>query len=266
MEDDSLQRASISDFNDNYSSSSNKKNTKCLIIIIVIIMLIVLSVYFLILLRKTPKEQKEKTNLTHYDYLIVGAGLYGSSFNYLARQEGKTTIIIEKRNTTGGNLYCENIEGIFVHKYGAHIFHTDNKKVWDFVNNFTEFTPFQNQPFAKLGNSLYSLPFNMWTYNQLWGVLTQEEAKNKIDDQKYHGEVKNLEDQAMSLVGKDIYEKLIKGYTYKQWGRHCKDLPTFIINRLPVRLSYNNNYFNDTNFKEFHILQIQQNKLRFCPI
>ena len=192
-------------------------------------------IIFYIYVKKNPSNQIEKTKLDHYDYLIVGAGLYGSAFNYLARKEGKTTLIIEKRNTTGGNLYCENIEGIYVHKYGPHIFHTDNKKVWDFVNSFVEFTPYQNQPFSKMGNSLYNLPFNMWTYNQLWGVLTPEEAANKINEQKYQGDIKNLEDQAMSLVGKDIYEKLIKGYTEKQWGRECPNLPSFIIKRLPTR-------------------------------
>ena len=233
MEQDYLQRANISDGGE-FNSSSNKISTKCIIIIIVIIMVLILSLYFIFMLKKNPSSQIEKTKLDHYDYLIVGAGLYGSAFNYLARKEGKTTLIIEKRNTTGGNLYCENIEGIYVHKYGPHIFHTDNKKVWDFVNSFVEFTPYQNQPFSKMGNSLYNLPFNMWTYNQLWGVLTPEEAANKINEQKYQGDIKNLEDQAMSLVGKDIYEKLIKGYTEKQWGRECPNLPSFIIKRLPT--------------------------------
>jgi UDP-galactopyranose mutase len=244
MEQDYLQRANISDGGE-FNSSSNKISTKCIIIIIVIIMVLILSLYFIFMLKKNPSSKIEKTKLDHYDYLIVGAGLYGSAFNYLARKEGKTTLIIEKRNTTGGNLYCENIEGIYVHKYGPHIFHTDNKKVWDFVNSFVEFTPYQNQPFSKMGNSLYNLPFNMWTYNQLWGVLTPEEAANKINEQKYQGDIKNLEDQAMSLVGKDIYEKLIKGYTEKQWGRECPNLPSFIIKRLPTRFIFDNNYFND---------------------
>ena len=243
MENDELQRAKISDYGD-YNSSNNKINKKW-VIIIIIIMVVVLSCYLFFMLRNNQTEPNTKTHLSHYDYLIVGAGLYGSAFNYLARKEGKTTIIVEKRNTTGGNLYCENIEGIFVHKYGPHIFHTDNKKVWDFVNSFVEFTPFQNQPFSKMGDSLYNLPFNMWTYNQLWGITTPEEAKNKINEQKFQGDVKNLEDQAMSLVGKDIYEKLIKGYTEKQWGRECPNLPSFIIKRLPTRFIYDNNYFND---------------------
>ena len=241
MDNDDMQKANISDYSD-YNSSSNKKNKTCLIITIVIIMIVILSLYFIFMLRNNSKA---KTNLSHYDYLIVGSGLYGSAFNYLARKEGKTTLIVEKRNTTGGNLYCENVEGIFVHKYGPHIFHTDNKKVWDFVNSIVEFTPFMNQPFSKMDKNLYNLPFNMWTYHELWGVLTPEEASKKIDEQKYQGDVKNLEDQAMSLVGKDIYQKLIKGYTEKQWGRECPNLPSFIIKRLPTRFVFNNNYFND---------------------
>ena len=241
MDNDDMQKANISDYSD-YNSSSNKKNKTCLIITIVIIMIVILSLYFIFMLRNNSKA---KTNLSHYDYLIVGSGLYGSAFNYLARKEGKTTLIVEKRNTTGGNLYCENVEGIFVHKYGPHIFHTDNKKVWDFVNSIVEFTPFMNQPFSKMDKDLYNLPFNMWTYHELWGVLTPEEASKKIDEQKYQGDVKNLEDQAMSLVGKDIYQKLIKGYTEKQWGRECPNLPSFIIKRLPTRFVFNNNYFND---------------------
>ena len=185
------------------------------------------------------------SNTFHYDYLIVGSGLYGATFNYLAKKAGKTTFVIEKRNTIGGNLYCENIEGIFVHKYGPHIFHTDNKKVWDFVNSIVEFIPFQNQPVSNSRNKLYNLPFNMWTYNQLWGIITPDDAKTKIEEQKYKGEVHNLEDQALSLVGNDIYEKFIKSYTQKQWGRECPNLPSFIIKRLPTRFTYDNNYFND---------------------
>ena len=241
MESGGLEKANIADYEDNNSSFIKKKN-KCSIIVIIIIIIIVLSFYFIFLLNREPKQ---KTNLSHYDYLIVGSGLYGSAFNYLARKEGKTTLIVEKRNTTGGNLYCDKIEGIFVHKYGPHIFHTDNKKVWDFVNSIVEFTPYMNQPFSKMDNNLYNLPFNMWTFNQLWGVITPEEASNKIKEQKYQGEINNLEQQAMSLVGKDIYEKLIKGYTEKQWGRECPNLPSFIIKRLPTRFIFNNNYFND---------------------
>ena len=207
------------------------------IIGIIIIILIILIIYF--------SYKRRLINSSRYDYLIVGSGLYGATFNYLAKKEGKKTLVIERRNTTGGNLYCENIEGIFVHKYGPHIFHTDNKKVWDFVNSIVEFTPYQNQPVSKSGNSLYNLPFNMWTYNQLWGIVTPADAKSKIEEQKYKGEIKNLEDQALSLVGKDIYEKFIKSYTKKQWGRECPNLPSFIIKRLPTRFTYDNNYFND---------------------
>ena len=184
-------------------------------------------------------------DVKHYDYLIVGSGLYGATFNYLARKAGKTTLVVEKRETIGGNLYCENIEGIFVHKYGPHIFHTDNKKIWDFVNSIVEFTPYQNQPVSKSGKKLYNLPFNMWTFHQLWGTITPEEAKEKIESQKFKGTVTNLEEQALSLVGKDIYKKLIKFYTQKQWGRECPNLPSFIIKRLPTRFTYDNNYFND---------------------
>ena len=184
-------------------------------------------------------------DVKHYDYLIVGSGLYGATFNYLARKAGKTTLVVEKRETIGGNLYCENIEGIFVHKYGPHIFHTDNKKIWDFVNSIVEFTPYQNQPVSKSGKKLYNLPFNMWTFHQLWGTITPKEAEEKIESQKFKGKVTNLEEQALSLVGKDIYKKLIKHYTKKQWGRECPNLPSFIIKRLPTRFIYDNNYFND---------------------
>jgi UDP-galactopyranose mutase len=154
-------------------------------------------------------------------------------------------LVLEKRNTIGGNLYCEKIEGIFVHKYGPHIFHTDNKKVWDFVNSLVEFIPYQNQPISRSKDKLYNLPFNMWTFNQIWGVTTPEESQKKIEEQRFKGEVHNLEDQAKSLVGSDIYEKFIKGYTQKQWGRECPNLPPFIIKRLPTRFIYDNNYFYD---------------------
>ena len=223
----------------NQDSQNFKINSKTITIIIVIIIIVVISIF----LFKNSKNLFGKSN--HYDYLIVGTGLYGSTFNYLAKKEGKTTLMIERRETIGGNLYCENIEGIFVHKYGPHIFHTDNKKVWDFVNSVVEFTPYQNKPVSKSNYKLYNLPFNMWTYNQLWGISTPEEAQNKIEEQKYKGEVHNLEEQALSLVGKDIYEKLIKSYTQKQWGRECPNLPSFIIKRLPTRFIFDNNYFND---------------------
>lgn len=190
--------------------------------------------------------------MTHYDYLIVGSGLYGATFAYKARQVGKTCLVIDKRPHLGGNIYCENIEGINVHKYGAHIFHTNNKEVWDFVNSIVEFNRYTNCPVANYKGELYNLPFNMNTFYQMWGVTTPEQARKKIDEQKSEAlaalngrEPANLEEQALTLVGKDIFEKLIKEYTEKQWGRDCKDLPAFIIRRLPVRLVYDNNYFND---------------------
>lgn len=182
-----------------------------------------------------------------YDYLIVGAGLYGAVFANEAKKTGKSVLVIDKRSCIGGNVYTEKIEGIHVHKYGAHIFHTNNKKVWDYVNQFAEFNRFTNSPVANYHGELYSLPFNMYTFNKMWGVVTPEEAEAKIEEQKQQAgitEPKNLEEQAISLVGKDIFEKLIKGYTEKQWGRSCKELPAFIIKRLPVRLTFDNNYFN----------------------
>ncbi|MEH7235383.1 UDP-galactopyranose mutase [Bacillus sp. JJ1562] len=183
-----------------------------------------------------------------YDYLIVGAGLFGSVFAYEATKQGKKCLIIDKRDHVGGNVYTENIEGINVHKYGAHIFHTNNKKIWDYVNSFVEFNRFTNSPLANYKGEIYNLPFNMNTFNQLWGVVSPQEAKEKIAEQKRKAgitEPKNLEEQAISLVGTDVYEKLIKGYTEKQWGRDAKDLPAFIIKRIPVRFTFDNNYFND---------------------
>ena len=180
-----------------------------------------------------------------YDYLIVGSGLFGSTFAYLVHQAGKRCLVIDSRPHLGGNVYCENIAGINVHKYGAHIFHTNNKEVWDFVNGIVEFNRYTNSPVANYKGRLYNLPFNMNTFYQLWGVTTPAEARQKIEEQRYKGEVHNLEEQALSLVGKDIYDKLIKEYTQKQWGRECKDLPSFIIRRLPVRFVFDNNYFND---------------------
>ena len=183
-----------------------------------------------------------------YDYLIVGAGLYGSIFAYEMNKKGKKCLVIDKRNHIGGNIYTEEIEGINVHKYGAHIFHTSNKEVWEYINQFCEFNNYINSPIASYKGEIYNLPFNMNTFNKLWGVRTPKEAQEKIEEQKKeHGivEPKNLEEQAISLIGKDIYEKLIKGYTEKQWGRDAKKLPSFIIKRLPVRFTYDNNYFND---------------------
>ena len=183
----------------------------------------------------------------NYDYLIVGAGLYGAVFAQEAKKAGKKCLVIDKRPQIAGNVYTEDIEGIHVHKYGAHIFHTNNKEVWDYVNRFAEFNRFTNSPVANYHGELYSLPFNMYTFNKMWGVVTPEEAAAKIEEQKKAAgitEPKNLEEQAISLIGTDIYEKLVKGYTEKQWGRPCTELPAFIIKRLPVRLTFDNNYFN----------------------
>lgn len=181
-----------------------------------------------------------------YDYLIVGAGLFGSVFAREASEKGRKVLVIDKRQHIGGNVYTENIEGINVHKYGAHIFHTNNKKVWNYINRFAEFNRFTNSPIANYKGELYSMPFNMYTFNKIWGVVTPQEAEAKINKQRSEitGKPQNLEEQAISLVGRDIFEKLVKGYTEKQWGRDCKDLPTFIINRLPVRYTFDNNYFN----------------------
>jgi UDP-galactopyranose mutase len=182
-----------------------------------------------------------------YDYLVVGSGLYGAVFARKAADAGKRVLVIDKRPNIAGNIYTEKIEGINVHKYGAHIFHTNNKRVWDFVNKYTEFNRFTNSPVANYHGELYSLPFNMYTFNRMWGVVTPQEALAKIEEQKKQAGItqpKNLEEQAISLVGTDIYEKLVKGYTEKQWGRPCDQLPSFIIKRLPVRLTFDNNYFN----------------------
>ncbi len=181
-----------------------------------------------------------------YDYLIVGAGLYGAVFAQEAKKAGKSVLVIDKRPHIAGNVYTEDVEGIHVHKYGAHIFHTNNKKVWDYVTQFAVFNRFTNSPVANYKGELYSLPFNMYTFNKMWGVVTPDEAAAKIAEQRMEiiGEPRNLEEQAISLVGRDIFEKLVKGYTEKQWGRDCKDLPAFIIKRLPVRLTFDNNYFN----------------------
>ena len=193
--------------------------------------------------------------MIRYDFLIVGSGLFGTTFAYFAKKQGKKCLVIDKRPHLGGNVYCENIEGINVHKYGAHIFHTSNKEVWDFVNSIVEFNRYTNSPVANYKGKLYNLPFNMNTFYQMWGVTTPEEVQAKINEQKATAiakmradgvtEPRNLEEQAQVLIGKDIYEKLIKGYTEKQWGRKCTNLPAFIIKRLPVRLVFDNNYFND---------------------
>ncbi len=211
---------------------------------------------------RSGKEKESKTtryssvNIRYeYDFLIVGSGLYGATFAHLAHKAGKHCLVIDKRPHLGGNVYCEDIEGIHVHKYGAHIFHTSNKEVWDFVNGIVSFNRYTNSPVANYHGELYNLPFNMNTFHQMWGVNTPEEAQAKIEEQRAEAkaamvaagviEPRNLEEQALLLVGKDIYEKLVKGYTEKQWGRACTDLPAFIIKRLPVRFVYDNNYFND---------------------
>ncbi|MCR5455738.1 MAG: UDP-galactopyranose mutase [Bacteroidales bacterium] len=189
----------------------------------------------------------------HYQYLIVGSGLYGATFAHIAHKKGKRCLVIDKRPHLGGNVYCENIEGINVHKYGAHIFHTSNKEVWDFVNSFVPFNRYTNSPMANYKGKLYNLPFNMNTFYQMWGVSTPQEATQKIEEQRKEATAalngqppQNLEQQSLILVGKDIYERLIKEYTEKQWGRKCTELPAFIIKRLPVRMTFDNNYFNDT--------------------
>ena len=191
-----------------------------------------------------------------YDYLIVGSGLFGSTFAHFARKQGKRCLVIDKRTHLGGNLYCEDVEGIHVHKYGAHIFHTNSKRVWDFVNSLVEFNRYTNSPVANYQGKLYNLPFNMNTFYQMWGMHTPAEAQSKLEEQRAEAITKmkaegvdvprNLEEQALALIGKDIYERLIKGYTEKQWGRKCTELPAFIIKRLPVRLVFDNNYFNDS--------------------
>lgn len=193
-------------------------------------------------------EHKRNSSTEKYDVLIVGSGLYGSLSAWKAKREGKKCLVIDRRPQPGGNLYCENIEGINVHTYGPHIFHTSNKKVWDFVNSLVPFNTFINCPLANYKGELYNLPFNMNTFRQMWGVTTPAQAEAIIREQKreVQGVPSNLEEQAVSLVGRDIYEKLVKEYTQKQWGRECRDLPAFIIRRLPVRYVYNNNYFNDT--------------------
>lgn len=194
--------------------------------------------------------------LKKYDYKIAGSGLFGSTFAYFAHNQGKKCLVIDRRPQLGGNVYCENIEGINVHKYGAHIFHTSNKKVWDFVNSIVPFNRYTNSPVANYHGKLYNLPFNMNTFSEMWGVKTPAEAQAKIDEQRAEAvakmkaagvtEPRNLEEQALTLIGKDVYERLIKDYTEKQWGRKCTELPAFIIKRLPVRLVFDNDYFNDS--------------------
>ena len=224
--------------------NKKKKTCKFLFILFVIIFIIcfIISIIYIIIIKK---NKLYASDIKHYDYLIVGAGLYGATFNYFAKRAGKTTFVVEKRDHVGGNLFCENLEGINTHKYGPHIFHTDNKKVWDFVNNLTHFNPFYLQTISVSGKKLYNLPFNMWTFNQLWNVTSPEEAQKKIEGQKYKGETHNLYEKALSEVGKDTYNKLIRDYTEKQWGRKAKNLPQSIIERIPKRLTFDGNYYND---------------------
>lgn len=211
------------------------------------------SVNFLYFKTKRAKENNERgqwkeTMMEKYDYLIVGAGLYGAVMAHELKKKGKRCLVIDRRSHIAGNVYCENVEGINVHKYGAHIFHTSNKKVWEYINQFAEFNNYINSPVAIYKGELYNLPFNMNTFSKMWGIKTPKEAKEKIARQVAETgitEPKNLEEQGLSLVGRDVFEKLVKGYTEKQWGRDCKDLPAFIIKRLPVRFTYDNNYFND---------------------
>lgn len=195
----------------------------------------------------SKKQKGLAGKMKHYDYLIVGSGLFGAVFAHEAAKHGMKCLVLEKRSHTGGNIYCAKIEDVIVHQYGAHIFHTNSKRIWEYVNDLTEFNRFTNSPIANYHGEIYNMPFNMNTFSKMWGVFTPEEAKEKIARQraKITGTPANLEEQAISLVGEDIYQKLIKGYTEKQWGRDCKDLPAFIIKRLPVRFTYDNNYFND---------------------
>ena len=198
---------------------------------------------------KLSDQKKDKVDFTmkKYDYVLVGSGLYAGVWAYEAKKRGKTCLVVEKRDHIGGNVYCEDVEGIHVHRYGAHIFHTSDRQVWDYVNGLAEFNRYTNSPVANYKGEMYNMPFNMNTFSKMWGISTPAEAKAIIEEQKktVTGEPKNLEEQAISLVGTDIYQKLVKGYTEKQWGRDCKDLPAFIIRRLPVRFTYDNNYFND---------------------
>ena len=212
------------------------------LILTIISLFIILSLSIIIYNKLFLKKYK-------YDYLIVGSGLYGSTFNYLAKKKGKKTLVLEKNNFTGGYLHCDNIEGIYVHKYGPHIFHTNNKTIWDFVNNLVEFNPYITQPLAKIKNKMYSLPYNMWTFQELWNITKPEKAKEKIENQKYKGIIYHLAHKAKSIIGNDIYNKFIKGDIIKKWGRDVEDLPPFIIEELPKRFIFDNNYFYEDKYQ-----------------
>ena len=220
----------------NYLNINNKR------MIIIFLASIILSI-LLILYNKYFKHKYK------YDYLIVGSGLYGATFNYIAKKRGKKTLVLEKNNFTGGNLYCENISGIFVHKYGPHIFHTNNKTIWDFVNSLVEFTPYISQPVIKLKNKMYNLPYNMWTFNSLWNITKPNEAEDIINKQRYKKTIYHLAHQAKSIIGEDIYNKFIKGDIMKKWGRDVEDLPPFIIEDIPKRFIYDNNYFFEEKYQ-----------------
>ena len=219
------------------SSTSNRLNMNAILIILGIAIIISL----LIILYN--KILKNNNSLTHYDYIIVGSGLYGATFNYIAKKMGKKTLVIEKRNVTGGNLYCPKIEGIYVHRYGPHVFHTNNRTIWDFVNKLIEFTPYIAQSIAKSKKKIYTLPYNMWTFNQMWGIISPDQAFTRIEEQKFKQEIYNLEDQAKSLIGNDIYNIFIKENLKKEWGRDAEDLPPFIIPNVPVNYLYDSNFF-----------------------
>ena len=223
-----------------FKYTHNYINYKQILLIISLVVILLLSI--LIYNKYFIKKYK-------YDYLIVGSGLYGSTFNYLAKKAGKKTLVLERNNFTGGYIHCDLIEGIYVHKYGPHIFHTNNKTIWDFVNNLIEFTPYITQPVAKINNKMYSLPYNMWTFNELWNIDKPEEAKEKIEEQRYKKIIYHLEHKAKSIIGKDIYEKFIKGDIIKKWGRDVEDLPPFIIEDLPKRFIYDTNYFFEDRYQ-----------------
>ena len=222
--------------------SNNNIRIKLNQILLIISLLLILSLSIIIYNKLFIKKYK-------YDYLIVGAGLYGATFNYLAKKNGKKTLVLEKNNFTGGYLHCDKIEGIYVHKYGPHIFHTNNKTIWDFVNNLVEFNPYITQPVAKVKNKMYSLPYNMWTFQELWNITKPEKAKEKIEKQKYKGIIYHLAHKAKSIIGNDIYNKFIKDDIIKKWGRDVEDLPPFIIEDLPKRFIFDNNYFFEDKYQ-----------------